>query len=222
MRQTFLEIISIGIITTAYSNGSFFQYVKNEIKILKLILAKTGVKYLHHKAKNFDIAIYFEANGHGTVYFDEKTDEKISVIKNSDSANENDKEILNLISDFLKSFNPTVGDSLSVLICAEKCLKIMNFKCSDIYDLFQILPSVNMKKVVKDKLIYISNEDDSRLIEPFDTQIKIDDIVNEYKNDFGRCFVRASGTEDIVRIYAEAKSIDIAQKISDRVYELLN
>jgi hypothetical protein len=28
-----------------------------------------GVKYLHHEAKAFDIGIYFEANGHGTVLF---------------------------------------------------------------------------------------------------------------------------------------------------------
>jgi hypothetical protein len=27
------------------------------------------VKYLHHEAKVFDIGIYFEANGHGTVLF---------------------------------------------------------------------------------------------------------------------------------------------------------
>ena len=27
----------------------------------------TGVKHLHHKAKEFDIGVYFEANGHGTV-----------------------------------------------------------------------------------------------------------------------------------------------------------
>lgn len=27
----------------------------------------TGVKYLHHKAQEFDIGVYFEANGHGTV-----------------------------------------------------------------------------------------------------------------------------------------------------------
>jgi len=27
------------------------------------------VKYLHHEAKAFDIGIYFEANGHGTVLF---------------------------------------------------------------------------------------------------------------------------------------------------------
>lgn len=27
------------------------------------------MKYLHHEAKVFDIGIYFEANGHGTVLF---------------------------------------------------------------------------------------------------------------------------------------------------------
>lgn len=28
---------------------------------------KTGVKHLHHKAQEFDVGVYFEANGHGTV-----------------------------------------------------------------------------------------------------------------------------------------------------------
>lgn len=28
---------------------------------------KTGVKHLHHKAQEFDLGVYFEANGHGTV-----------------------------------------------------------------------------------------------------------------------------------------------------------
>lgn len=35
-------------------------------------MAKTGVKYLHHKAHEFDIGVYFEANGHGTVLFSNK------------------------------------------------------------------------------------------------------------------------------------------------------
>lgn len=30
---------------------------------------KTGVKHLHHKAAEYDIGVYFEANGHGTVSF---------------------------------------------------------------------------------------------------------------------------------------------------------
>lgn len=29
----------------------------------------TGVKHLHHKALEFDVGVYFEANGHGTVVF---------------------------------------------------------------------------------------------------------------------------------------------------------
>lgn len=29
----------------------------------------TGVKYLHHKANDYDVGIYFEANGHGTILF---------------------------------------------------------------------------------------------------------------------------------------------------------
>lgn len=29
----------------------------------------TGVKYLHHRAVEFDVGVYFEANGHGTVVF---------------------------------------------------------------------------------------------------------------------------------------------------------
>lgn len=27
----------------------------------------TGVKHLHHRAQEFDVGVYFEANGHGTV-----------------------------------------------------------------------------------------------------------------------------------------------------------
>ena len=29
----------------------------------------TGVKHLHHKALEYDVGVYFEANGHGTVVF---------------------------------------------------------------------------------------------------------------------------------------------------------
>lgn len=38
----------------------------------------TGVKHLHHKALEFDIGVYFEANGHGTVVFSEEAEAKIS------------------------------------------------------------------------------------------------------------------------------------------------
>ena len=37
----------------------------------------TGVKHLHHAALDFDIGVYFEANGHGTVVFSDKAMETI-------------------------------------------------------------------------------------------------------------------------------------------------
>lgn len=35
-------------------------------------MVPTGVKHLHHAAIEYDIGIYFEANGHGTVVFSQR------------------------------------------------------------------------------------------------------------------------------------------------------
>jgi len=37
------------------------------VKGLPVVCVPTGVKHLHHAAMQFDIGVYFEANGHGTV-----------------------------------------------------------------------------------------------------------------------------------------------------------
>jgi phosphoacetylglucosamine mutase len=37
----------------------------------------TGVKYLHKAAHNFDIGIYFEANGHGTTIIGHEFEHKL-------------------------------------------------------------------------------------------------------------------------------------------------
>jgi hypothetical protein len=36
-------------------------------KKIECACVPTGVKHLHHKATEYDIGVYFEANGHGTV-----------------------------------------------------------------------------------------------------------------------------------------------------------
>lgn len=58
----------MGIVQTAYANGESTRYIRDILK-LEVRLAKTGVKYLHGLAESFDIGIYFEANGHGTILF---------------------------------------------------------------------------------------------------------------------------------------------------------
>ena len=50
-------------------------------------------------------------------------------------------------------------------------------------------------------------------------QPAIDDIVAKYKD--GRCFVRASGTEDAVRVYAEAAEPYDCDDMIQRVMEVI-
>lgn len=65
-----VDKIDVGIVQTAYANGSSTHFLKNNG--IQIHITKTGVKYLHHKAHELDIGIYFEANGHGTVLFSKK------------------------------------------------------------------------------------------------------------------------------------------------------
>lgn len=44
------------------------KYITEVLKC-KVLCEPTGVKYLHQAALKFDIAIYFEANGHGTIHY---------------------------------------------------------------------------------------------------------------------------------------------------------
>jgi len=59
----------VGVVQTAYANGASTKYL-NHLG-LEVIFTPTGVKYLHGKAEEYDVGIYFEANGHGTILFSE-------------------------------------------------------------------------------------------------------------------------------------------------------
>jgi len=37
------------------------------MKNMNIIVAPTGVKHLHKEAAKYDIGVYFESNGHGTI-----------------------------------------------------------------------------------------------------------------------------------------------------------
>ena len=65
---TTLLTIQVGIVQTAYANGASTQYIREQLR-LETVVTPTGVKHLHAAAERFDIGIYFEANGHGTVLF---------------------------------------------------------------------------------------------------------------------------------------------------------
>lgn len=70
----------LGVVQTAYANGASTRYLK-ELG-LEVVFTPTGVKYLHEKAAEYDIGIYFEANGHGTILFSDYFDGRIFPIHN--------------------------------------------------------------------------------------------------------------------------------------------
>lgn len=62
-------VARLGIVQTAYANGPSTDFLKHNG--LEVVVTPTGVKYLHEKAAEYDIGIYFEANDHGTILFSE-------------------------------------------------------------------------------------------------------------------------------------------------------
>jgi phosphoacetylglucosamine mutase len=70
----------LGIVQTAYANGASTQFLKS--LGLEVVFTPTGVKYLHKRALEYDIGIYFEANGHGTVVFSEDLISQLESLSN--------------------------------------------------------------------------------------------------------------------------------------------
>ena len=60
--------LQVGIVQTAYANGASTRFIQEGLQ-LETVVTPTGVKHLHAAAEAFDIGIYFEANGHGTILF---------------------------------------------------------------------------------------------------------------------------------------------------------
>ena len=61
-------VMQVGIVQTAYANGASTRFIREGLQ-LETVVTPTGVKHLHAAAEAFDIGIYFEANGHGTILF---------------------------------------------------------------------------------------------------------------------------------------------------------
>lgn len=64
-----------------YANGGATAFLRE--RELEIVFTKTGVKYLHHAALEFDIGVYFEANGHGTVVFSTSFMERVTSYEDS-------------------------------------------------------------------------------------------------------------------------------------------
>ncbi|CAI5757006.1 unnamed protein product [Candida verbasci] len=208
--------LKLGVVQTAYANGSSTKYIEQVLK-LPVCCTPTGVKHLHHKAKQeFDIGIYFEANGHGTVIFNPEAEKKIFDYKDE---NEEESKAIKILQNFSQLINQTVGDAISDLLSVLIILHYLQLKPQDWNDEYTDLPNKLIKAIVPDRTIFKTTNAERTLVEPAGIQDKIDKYVSEIPN--GRSFVRASGTEDAVRIYAEADTEENVSKLINSVKSLL-
>ena len=74
---------------------------------------------------------------------------------------------------------------------------------------YEDLPNRLLKVEVPDRELFETEDAERRLKWPEGLQQRIDEAVR--KVDMGRSFVRPSGTEDCVRVYAEAKTAPDAE-----------
>ncbi|KAG1899276.1 phosphoacetylglucosamine mutase [Suillus fuscotomentosus] len=184
------EQIKVGVIQTAYANGSSTKYLSGRLPVK---CVPTGVKHLHHAAEQYDIGVYFEANGHGT-------------------ALTNLRNIIDVI-------NQTVGDALSDAFLVEAVLAHKSFSGVEWDSMYCDLPNRLVKVVVSDRNAFKTEDAERRLVSPLGLQVKVDELMRKYGG--GRSFVRPSGTEDVVRVYAEAATRAEADELAFRVAGLV-
>ncbi len=80
------------------------------------------------------------------------------------------------------------------------------------HQLYTDLPSKQVKVSVPDKSLVACSEDETTVTRPAALQADLEVAMKSVTN--GRCFVRPSGTEDVVRIYAEAATQQEANRLT--------
>lgn len=86
MASKLLDAYSFSVVQTAYANGASSDYLKS--MGIPVFITKTGVKYLHQKAAEFDVGVYFEANFHGTVLFSNRFKSDMKRLRSTGSSND--------------------------------------------------------------------------------------------------------------------------------------
>ncbi|CAD5206461.1 unnamed protein product [Bursaphelenchus okinawaensis] len=203
---------TIGVVQTAYANGNSTRYFTDVLK-MDVVKAKTGVQNLHSAATKFDVGIYFEANGHGTVYFSQRFKSYLCELRDVSPHD----DCIGRLYYFTEIINDVVGDAIADFLAVEVILKLYNWNVLEWETHTYVnAPSVQLKVPVSDRSLYQCQENDETiLVAPEGLQPKLSDIIDLYANSRG--FVRPSGTENILRVYAEAETDELAAELAQRL-----
>lgn len=186
---------SVGLIQTAYANGASTKYITKNFPDVKVQCTHTGVQHLHKAAHQFDIGVYFEANGHGTVLF--KKD----------------------ISCLAQLMSQVTGDAIGNMLAIEFILKT-NTSFKEWINLYKDFHT-KQEKIYTTRSAFETTDFGRVCIKPLGLQKKIDDIVGQYSYANTRAFVRPSGTEDVVRLYVETSQKSCLYNVANDIKQAI-
>lgn len=124
------------------------------------------------------------------------------------SLNEDQTEAAQKLLSTIEVINETVGDAISDMFLVEVILQSNGWDVKEWYDTYVDLPNLQKKICVQDRNVITTTDAERKVVAPDGLQAEIDELVAKYPR--GRSFVRPSGTEDIVRVYAEAASKEVS------------
>ena len=219
--------LRVGVVQTAYANGASTAYASNVLGV-DVSCANTGVKFLHPEAERFDVGVYFEANGHGTAVFSDATIERLDAaierVQACPDANEHADAVAALreLKAMTEAINPAVGDALSGILVVEAVLLAKGWGLAEWGNMYADLPSRQVKVTVRDRSVISVTNAERTATTPAGMQAAIDEAVGRH-GAHARAFARPSGTEDVVRVYAEAATeagaADLAREVCGIVYD---
>ncbi|ELU04395.1 hypothetical protein CAPTEDRAFT_114915 [Capitella teleta] len=206
--------LNMGLVQTAYANGSSTKYITEKL-LVPVACVPTGVKHLHHQALCYDIGVYFEANGHGTVLFSDTAMQKIEAAGSDESLTAEQRESAVCLKNVVDVINQTVGDAISDLLLVETVLHANGWNAQQWNAAYTDLPNRQLKVKVADRSAISTADAERKAVRPEGLQAAVDATVAKYFS--GRSFVRPSGTEDVVRVYAEADTQTHADQLAHEV-----
>ncbi|KAK4536369.1 hypothetical protein CDCA_CDCA08G2394 [Cyanidium caldarium] len=222
----------VGVALTAYSNAACVAFlhrlrksceVQQQTRVpnvsLDIVFAETGVKHLERQAREYDIGIYFEPNGHGTVLW--------PCLNTSPPATQ--RHLPAALQLLARLANPAIGDGVANLLLLLAVLHARQWSLAMWHDaLFTPLPAVHRTVRVPDRHLIVTRGAHYELLQPEALRDSVNQLVQavsaappiephhpaDAATPAPRVLIRPSGTEDIVRIYVEASPKPLAEQLA--------
>ena len=195
-------------------------------------LARTGVKHLHAAAERFDVGVYFEANGHGALLLSprllrvaaKQREKELLREGGNSSSSPSSSSPAALALALAKASNQAVGDALSGLLLVDAALRNLKWDFDAWQGMYADLPSRQLAVRVADRGVVGMAEDESAAVAPAALAAAVESAVEKTRKSLSssssssaslaRAFARPSGTEDVVRVYAEAETREACEALA--------